>query len=191
MSRGAPRGSRRCPPVAAGGRTGPRPPWLSSASSRNRSPWPPSCSYGTRPGGAPYPDYDETGAGAPPRTRPPAPPQLSRYRTDGAYESHQDEPGDEEPGEMDAEMLRYLVGRILAGGGETRPPRHPRRLRRGLEEEPPTLLRVKRLGDDGEGPEAGAPQLQRAKRTEEEEEEAGGGRRGVYGGEPLLRYLPE
>ncbi|XP_077696769.1 LOW QUALITY PROTEIN: proSAAS [Eretmochelys imbricata] len=141
--------------------------------------------------GAPYPDYDETGAGAPPRTRPPAPPQLSRYRTDGAYESHQDEPGDEEPGEMDAEMLRYLVGRILAGGGETRPPRHPRRLRRGLEEEPPTLLRVKRLGDDGEGPEAGAPQLQRAKRTEEEEEEAGGGRRGVYGGEPLLRYLPE
>ncbi|XP_044844070.1 proSAAS-like isoform X1 [Mauremys mutica] len=142
--------------------------------------------------GAPYPDYDETGAGAPPRPRAPPPPQLSRYRTDGAYENHQDEPGDEEPGEMDAEMLRYLVGRILAGGGEMRPPRHPRRLRRGLEEDPPTLLRVKRLGGDGEGPEAGAPQLQRAKRTEEEEEEAAvGGRRGAYGGEPLLRYLPE
>ncbi|XP_075774710.1 proSAAS [Pelodiscus sinensis] len=132
-------------------------------------------------GGAPYPDYDETGAGAPPRTRPPGPAALSRYRTDGAYETRPEEPGDEEAGEMDAEMLRYLVGRILAGGSEMRPPRHARRLRRGLEEEPPTLLRVKRLGGDGEGPDGGAPQLQRAKRTEEEED-MGGAEGGVCGG---------
>ncbi|XP_074873665.1 proSAAS [Carettochelys insculpta] len=129
-------------------------------------------------GGAPYPDYDDTGAGAPARARGPAPPLLSRYRAEG--------PDEEDAGEMDAEMLRYLVGRILAGGGEVRAPHPARRLRRGLEEEdPPTLLRVKRLGGDRESPEPGPPQLQRAARTEEEE--GAGGRRGA----PRLMYLPE
>ncbi|XP_061477638.1 uncharacterized protein LOC133382009 [Rhineura floridana] len=141
--------------------------------------------------GAPlYPEYDETGlagGSSPPRLLP------NRYWVpEGGFEAQEELGGEEEPtGEMDPETLRYLVGRILSGTSNLNPqrlPMSPRRLRRAIFDgdlpEPPNLLRVKRLG----GEAGGEPQLQRVKRTEGE---VAGGRRGVSGGMPRLRYLPE
>uniref|UniRef100_A0A6J0VAV9 ProSAAS n=1 Tax=Pogona vitticeps TaxID=103695 RepID=A0A6J0VAV9_9SAUR len=141
--------------------------------------------------GAPlYPEYDETGlagGSSPPRSLP------NRYWVpEGGFEPQEELGGEEEPaGEMDPEMLRYLVGRILSGVGNSDPQRlpiPPRRLRRAIFAgdlpEPPNLLRVKRLG----GEAVGETQLQRVKRTEGE---GAGGRRGATGGTQRLRYVSE
>ncbi|XP_044299683.1 proSAAS [Varanus komodoensis] len=142
-------------------------------------------------GAALYPEYDETGlagSSSPPRSLP------NRYWVpEGGFEPQEELGGEEEPaGEVDSEMLRYLLGRILSGAGNLDPqrlPGPPRRLRRAIFDagdlpEPPNLLRVKRLG----GEVAGDPQLQRVKRTEGE---GAGGKRGGTGGSQRLRYLPE
>ncbi|XP_062979152.1 proSAAS [Elgaria multicarinata webbii] len=138
-----------------------------------------------------YPEYDEAGlagGSSPPRSLP------NRYWVpEGGFEPQEELGREEEPaGEMDPEMLRYLVGRILSGASNLSPqrlPMPPRRLRRAIFDagdlpEPPNLLRVKRLG----GEAGGDPQLQRVKRTEGE---GAGGRRGAAGGTQRLRYLPE
>ncbi|XP_053157193.1 proSAAS [Hemicordylus capensis] len=138
-----------------------------------------------------YPEYDETslaGGSALPRSL------VNRYWvSEGGFEPQDELGGEEEPaGELDPEMLRYLVGRILSGASglpSQRLPVPPRRLRRAIFDggelpEPPNLLRVKRLG----GEAGGEAQLQRVKRTEGE---AVGGRRAVPGGTQRLRYLPE
>ncbi|XP_033029882.1 proSAAS [Lacerta agilis] len=142
--------------------------------------------------GAPlYPEYDETGLAG--NSFPPQTQRNRHWVPEGGFEPQEELGGEEEPtGEMDPEMLRYLVGRILAGAGNLTPqrfPATPRRLRRAIFDggdlpEPPNLLRVKRLG----GEAVGEPQLQRVKRTEGE---GAGGRRGVSGGVQRLRYLPE
>ncbi|XP_066473296.1 proSAAS isoform X2 [Tiliqua scincoides] len=142
-------------------------------------------------GAALYPEYDETGlagGSSPPRAL------LNRYwAPEGNFEPQEELGGEEEPaGEMDPEMLRYLVGKILSGMsnlGPQRPPVSPRRLRRALFDggdlpEPPNLLRVKRLG----GENGGELQLQRVKRTEGE---GGGRRKAVTGGTQRLQYHPE
>ncbi|XP_008120990.1 proSAAS [Anolis carolinensis] len=137
-----------------------------------------------------YPEYDETGlagASSPPRSLP------NRYWVpEGGFEAQEELGGEEEPtGEIDPEMLRYLIGRILSRAGNLNPQRLPmssRRLRRAIFDgdlpEPPNLLRVKRLG----GEAAGEPQLQRVKRKEGE---GVGGRRGVAGEIQRLQYIPE
>ncbi|KAL8164267.1 UNVERIFIED_CONTAM: hypothetical protein K2H54_048372 [Gekko kuhli] len=139
-------------------------------------------------GAALYPDYDETGlagGSSPPRA------SLGRYGApEGGFEPQEDLGGEEEPvGEVDPEMLRYLVGKILSGTSlpPQRLPAPPRRLRRALFDggdlpEPPSLLRVKRLGAEA----GGQPQLQRIKRTE-----GVGRKKGATGGGQRLRYLPE
>ncbi|KAH0628870.1 hypothetical protein JD844_010472 [Phrynosoma platyrhinos] len=137
-----------------------------------------------------YPEYDETGlvgASSPPRSVP------NRYwAPEGGFEPQEELGGEEEPaGEMDPEMMRYLIGRILSRVSNLTPqhyPVSPRRLRRAIFDgdlpEPPNLLRVKRLG----GEAVGEPQLQRVKRTEGEGVR---GRRGVAGGNQRLQYIPE
>ncbi|XP_038604263.1 proSAAS [Tachyglossus aculeatus] len=104
--------------------------------------------------GPPEPDYEDGGPGTL---------LLGRYRTDGGPAGA----GAEEPAlddDLDPELLRYLVGRILAGlseppaphAAQPRDPR-PRRLRRDLEpDRPEALLRVKRL-DGGQEPGGARP----------------------------------
>ncbi|XP_060108413.1 proSAAS [Heteronotia binoei] len=142
-------------------------------------------------GAALYPDYDETslagGGSSPPRA------SLSRYGApEGGFEPQEELGGEEEPvGEVDPEMLRYLIGKILSGANlpPQRLPASPRRLRRALLDggdlpDPPSLLRVKRLGVEAGGGQP--PQLQRVKRTD-----GVGRKKGATGGAQRLRYLPE
>ncbi|KAM6474849.1 proSAAS [Liasis olivaceus] len=116
-----------------------------------------------------YPEYDETGlagGSSPPRALP------NRYwAPEGGFEPQEELGAEEEAaGEVDPEMLRYLVGRILSGANNLSSQRlslAPRRLRRAIFDggdlpEPPNLLRVKRLGGEN------GDELQRVKRTEGE-----------------------
>ncbi|XP_054859863.1 proSAAS [Eublepharis macularius] len=137
-----------------------------------------------------YPDYDETSlavGSSPPRASP------NRYWVpEGAFEPQEEMGVEEEPArEVDPEMLRYLVGKILSSTNlpPQRLPVSPKRLRRALFDgedlpEPPSLLRVKRLGVEA----GGQPQLQRVKRTEGERAKR---KKGVTGAAQRLRYLPE
>ncbi|XP_030048254.1 proSAAS [Microcaecilia unicolor] len=175
-----------------------------------------------------YPDYDETGLMSNMVMTPSSRNQLNaqlaqellnRYRQDEASPSRTDlEEPNEEDGQMDEEVLRYLVGRILAGiiGKSQHLPRRDlgplefqgpaKRLRRSLDEEhlPQTnLLRVKRLGDEDEEPSAvlgdATYRLQRAKRPEEHMDEPTKALRikryASYSdpefSEQFLKYLPE
>ncbi|XP_013910806.1 PREDICTED: proSAAS isoform X1 [Thamnophis sirtalis] len=136
-----------------------------------------------------YPEYDETGlagGSSPPRALP------NRYwAPEGGFEPQEELGAEEEAaGEVDPEMLRYLIGRILSGASNLpsqRLPLAPRRLRRAIFDggdlpDPPNLLRVKRLGGES------GDELQRVKRTEGE---GVGGRRSMSGGTQRLRYLSE
>ncbi|XP_043936318.1 proSAAS-like [Protopterus annectens] len=131
---------------------------------------------------SPYLDYDETAAVSnmvkPPMTKSQMNAQaaqalLNRYRQEGMYEAAQpqrlntEEP--DEDGDVDEEVLRYLVGRILTGmadsGGQrplqrdsmpSRQEPYPvlKRTRRSVDEDhldQANLLRVKRLGDGDDG----------------------------------------
>nr|XP_033779774.1 uncharacterized protein LOC117350013 [Geotrypetes seraphini] len=175
-----------------------------------------------------YPDYDETGLTSNMVITPSSRNQLNaqlaqelinRYRQDEASPSRTDfEEPNEEDGQMDEEVLRYLVSRILAGiiGKPQHFPRRDlgplefqgpgKRLRRSLDEErlpQPNLLRVKRLGDEDEEPSAvlgdATYRLQRAKRLEESMDEPTKALRSKrYAGysdpefpEQFFKYLPE
>ncbi|XP_029467354.1 proSAAS [Rhinatrema bivittatum] len=175
-----------------------------------------------------YPDYDETGPMSNMAMAPSSRNQLNiqlaqdllnRYRQDEAPPSRLDlEEPNEEDGQMDEEVLRYLVGRILAG--MVGKPQHlsrrdlvplefqgaAKRLRRSLDEDrlpQPNLLRVKRLGDGDEEASAvlgdATYRLQRAKRAEEPVDEPATALRSkryaAYSDpefpEHFLKYLPE
>ncbi|XP_069065707.1 proSAAS [Pleurodeles waltl] len=146
------------------------------------------------PGG--YPDYDETALASNMVKAPSSRNQLNaqmaqallnRYRQEGGFEASPsrmdlEEPNDED-GQMDEEVLRYLVGRILTGMSEAGGPQRlsrrdlglsnirpeyrssSKRVRRSLDEDRPdqaNLLRVKRLGEGDEALLADAAALQDA-----------------------------
>nr|XP_006008597.1 PREDICTED: proSAAS isoform X2 [Latimeria chalumnae] len=133
---------------------------------------------------SPYADYDETGLMTnmvrPPKSRNQVNAQavqalLNRYQQEGMYDgppSHLTLEGpNEEEGDVDEEVLRYLVGRILASMGDSghqhlakrdlasttaHQDSYPvlRRARRSVDEDLPdqtNLLRVKRLGMEQDG----------------------------------------
>ncbi|XP_012593536.1 proSAAS [Microcebus murinus] len=90
----------------------------------------------------------------------PAPAPASAFRPrppiydDGPTDTDAEDAGDETP-EVDPELLRYLLGRILAGSGDPEAVATPHRLRRAADQDPGpevppegllgALLRVKRL----------------------------------------------